>query len=305
MRKAGLDESPIGIKTAGRNINNLRYSDDTRTTLMAEGEEELKSLLMWVKEESAKVGLKFNIKKAKIMASCPFTSWQIDGEEMEVVTDFIFLGSKITTDGDCSQEIKRRLLLRRKAMANLDSILKSRGITLPTKVQPGPMDPPLLLDVKSRAVSISWQHPSKPNGIISHYNIYLNGQLHTTVPGITSKCTVHFLQPFTVYQFQVESCTSQGCSLSPVTLPVQTLPDAPEDIPVPELYSDTPTSVLISWQPPLHPNGLVENITIERRTKRTEQVSTVATLPFNYSKNYLDQSAALNPWKKYEYRILA
>uniref|UniRef100_A0A8D2ISK6 Usherin n=1 Tax=Varanus komodoensis TaxID=61221 RepID=A0A8D2ISK6_VARKO len=171
--------------------------------------------------------------------------------------------------------------------------------------KPGPMDPPLLLDVKSRAVSISWQHPSKPNGIISHYNIYLNGQLHTTVPGITSKCTVHFLQPFTVYQFQVESCTSQGCSLSPVTLPVQTLPDAPEDIPVPELYSDTPTSVLISWQPPLHPNGLVENITIERRTKRTEQVSTVATLPFNYSKNYLDQSAALNPWKKYEYRILA
>ncbi|KAF7245151.1 3-ketodihydrosphingosine reductase [Varanus komodoensis] len=133
MRKTGLDESPVGIKIAGRNINNLIYADDT--TLMAESEEELKSLLMWVKEESAKVGLKLNIKKTKIMASGPLTSWQIDGEEMEVVTDFIFLGSKITTDRDCSQEIKRRLLLGRKATANLDSILKSRDITLPTKVR--------------------------------------------------------------------------------------------------------------------------------------------------------------------------
>ncbi|KAF7249353.1 putative uncharacterized transposon-derived protein F52C9.6, partial [Varanus komodoensis] len=132
MRKVGLDESPVGIKFAGRNINNLRYADDT--TLMAESEEELKSLLMWVEEESAKVGLKLNIKKTKIMASGPLTSWKIDGEEMEVVTDFILLGSKITADGYCSQEIKRRLLLGRKAMANLDSILKSRDITLPTKV---------------------------------------------------------------------------------------------------------------------------------------------------------------------------
>ncbi|KAF7251836.1 LINE-1 retrotransposable element ORF2 protein [Varanus komodoensis] len=132
MRKAGLDESPVGIKIAGRNINNLRYADGT--TLMAESEEELKSLLMWLKE-SAKVGLKLNIKKTKIMASGPLTSWQIDGEEMEVVTDFIFLGSKITTDRDCSQEIKRCLLLGRKAMANLDSIVKSRDITLPTKVR--------------------------------------------------------------------------------------------------------------------------------------------------------------------------
>ncbi|KAF7239451.1 Craniofacial development protein 2 [Varanus komodoensis] len=133
MRKAELDESPVGIKIAGRNINNLRYADDT--TLMAEGEEELKSLLMRVKEESTKVGLKLNIKKTKIMSSGSLTSWQIDGEEMEVVTGFIFLGSKITTDGDCSQEIKRRLLLGRKAMANLDSILKSRAITLSTKVR--------------------------------------------------------------------------------------------------------------------------------------------------------------------------
>ncbi|KAF7236486.1 Werner syndrome ATP-dependent helicase [Varanus komodoensis] len=133
MRKMGLEESPVGIKIAGRNINDLRYTDGT--TLMAESEEELKSLFMRVKEESAKVDLKLNIKKTKIMASRTLTSWQIDGEEMEVVTDFIFLGSRITTDGDCSQEIKRCLLLRRKAMANLDSILKSRDITLPTKVR--------------------------------------------------------------------------------------------------------------------------------------------------------------------------
>ncbi|KAF7254598.1 Ankyrin repeat domain-containing protein 6 [Varanus komodoensis] len=132
MRKAGLDESQVGTKIAGRNSHNPRYADDT--TLMAESEEELKSLLMWVKEESTKVCLKLNIKKTKIMASGPLTSWQIDGEEMEEVTDFIFLGSKITADGDCSQEIKRRLLLGRKAMANLDSILKSRDITLPTKL---------------------------------------------------------------------------------------------------------------------------------------------------------------------------
>ncbi|KAF7248300.1 Craniofacial development protein 2 [Varanus komodoensis] len=132
MRKAGLDESPVGIKIAGRKLNNLRYADDT--TLMAESEEELKGLLMRVKEERAKVGLKLNIMKTKIMASGPITSWQIDGKEMEVETDFIFLDSKITADGDCSQEIKRHLLLGRKTMANLDSILKNRDITLPTNV---------------------------------------------------------------------------------------------------------------------------------------------------------------------------
>ena len=126
MRKAGQ----AGIKIAGRNINNLRYADDT--TLMAESEEELKSLLMKVKDESEKVGLKLNIQKTKIMASCPITSWQIDGETMETVGDFIFGGSKITADSDCSHEIKRRLLLGRKVMTNLDSILKSRDITLPT-----------------------------------------------------------------------------------------------------------------------------------------------------------------------------
>ncbi|XP_053139313.1 usherin [Hemicordylus capensis] len=171
--------------------------------------------------------------------------------------------------------------------------------------KPGPIDPPLLLDIKSRAATISWQHPLKSNGIITHYNIYQNGQLHTTIPGTRSKCTVHYLYPYTAYQFQVEGCTSKGCSLSPETPSIQTLPDAPEDIPAPELYSDTPTSVLISWQPPLQPNGIVENFTIERRVKGTEQISTVAFLPVNHSKNYLDQSAALSPWKKYEYRILA
>ena len=128
---AGLDEAQAGIKIAGRNINNLRYADDT--TLMAESEEELKSLLMKVKVKSEKVGLKLNIQKMKIMASGPITSWEIEGETVETVSDFIFGGSKITADGDCSHEIKRRLLLRRKVMTNLGSIFKSRDITLPTK----------------------------------------------------------------------------------------------------------------------------------------------------------------------------
>ena len=132
MRDAGLEEAQAGIKIAGRNINNLRYADDT--TLMVESEK-LKSLLMKVKEESEKVGLKLNIQKTKTMASSPITSWQIDGETVETVSDFIFGGSKITADGDCSHEIKRRLLLGRKVMTNLDSIFKSRDITLPTKVR--------------------------------------------------------------------------------------------------------------------------------------------------------------------------
>ena len=125
MRNAGLEKAQAGIKIARRNINNLRYADDT--TLMAESEEELKSLLMKVKEESKKVGLKFNLQKTKIIASGPITLWQIDGETVETVTDFIFLGSKLTADGDCSHEIKRRLLLGRKVMTNLDGILKSRS----------------------------------------------------------------------------------------------------------------------------------------------------------------------------------
>ena len=132
MRNAGLEEAEAGIKLAGRNINNLRYADDT--TLMTESEEERKCLLMKVKEESEKVGLKLSIQKT-IMASGPITSWEIDGETVEIVSEFIFGGSKITADGDCSHEIKRRLLLGRNVMTNLDSILKSRDITLPTKVR--------------------------------------------------------------------------------------------------------------------------------------------------------------------------
>ena len=133
MRNAGLEESQAGIKIAGRNINNLKYANDT--TLVAESEEELNSLLMKVKVESEKVGLKLNIQKMKIMASGPITSWQIDGETVETMADFIFWGCKITVDGDCSHEIKRHLLFGRKVMTNLDSIVKSRDITLPTKVR--------------------------------------------------------------------------------------------------------------------------------------------------------------------------
>ena len=132
MRNAGLEEAQVGIKIAGRNINNLRYADDT--TLMAESEEELKSPLMKVKVESEKVGLKLNIQKTKIMASGPITSWETGGETVETVADFIFGSSKLTADGDCSHDIKRSLLLGRKVMTNLDSIFKSRDITLPTKV---------------------------------------------------------------------------------------------------------------------------------------------------------------------------
>ena len=132
MRNTGLEEAQARIEIAGRNINNLRYADDT--TLMAESEEELKSLLMKVQEESDKAGLKLNIQKTKIIVSSLITSWEVDGETVETVSDFIFLGSKIPADGDCSHELKRRLLLGRKVMTNLDSILKSRDITLPTKV---------------------------------------------------------------------------------------------------------------------------------------------------------------------------
>ena len=133
MRNAGLEEAQTGLKIAGRNISNLRYADDT--TLMAESEGQLKSLLMQMKEESEKVGVELNIQKIKIMASGPITSWQIDGETVETVADFILWGSKITADGDCSHEMKRRLLLGRKVMTNLESIFKSRDITLPTKVR--------------------------------------------------------------------------------------------------------------------------------------------------------------------------
>ena len=143
MQNVGLDEAQAGIKIAGRNINNLRYADDT--TLMAESEEELKNFLMKVKEESEKIGLKLNIQKTKIMASVPITSWQIDGETIETLTDFIFLGSKITEGSDYRHEIKRCLLLGRKVMINLDNIFKSRDITLPTKVCPSSLVFPVVM----------------------------------------------------------------------------------------------------------------------------------------------------------------
>ena len=150
MENAGLDDAQAGIKITVRNINNLRYADDT--TLMAESEEELKGLLMKVKEESEKAGLKLDIQKTKIMASGPITSWQIDGQTRETVTDFIFLGSKITADGDCSHEIKRHLVLGRKAMTNLDNILKSKNITLLTKVHlvKAMVFPMVMYDVRAR-----------------------------------------------------------------------------------------------------------------------------------------------------------
>ncbi|OXB77922.1 UNVERIFIED_CONTAM: hypothetical protein H355_015208, partial [Colinus virginianus] len=170
--------------------------------------------------------------------------------------------------------------------------------------EPGPLDPPLLLNATSRAASITWQHPLKKNGIITHYNIYQNGELFATVSGASSNYTIEDLHPYTVYEFQVEGCTYKGCSLSPKTPAFRTLPDAPEGISAPELYSDTPTSVVISWQLPDRPNGLMENLTIERRVKGTKQISTVVTLPFSQSMSYVDQSTALSPWQKFEYRIL-
>ncbi|KAM9016840.1 usherin [Ara ararauna] len=170
--------------------------------------------------------------------------------------------------------------------------------------KPGHLDPPLVLNVTAKAASITWQHPLKPNGIVTHYNIYQNGQLYATVLGTRSDCIVEDLRPYTVYVFQVEGCTSKGCSLSPKTPEILTLPAAPEDIPAPQLYSDTPASVVISWQPPACPNGLVENVTVERRVKGTEQISTVVTLPLSQSMSYIDQSTALSPWQKFEYRVL-
>ena len=159
MRNVGLDEAQAGIKIAGRDINNLRHADDT--TLMAESEEELKSLLMKVKEESENIGLRLNIQKMKIMASGHITSWEIDGETVETVSDFIFLGSKITADGDCSHEIKRCLLLRRKVMTNLDSILKSRDITLPTKVRlvKAMVSPVVMKAMAPHSSTLAWKIP--------------------------------------------------------------------------------------------------------------------------------------------------
>ncbi|KAM4814939.1 usherin-like, partial [Thomomys bottae] len=170
--------------------------------------------------------------------------------------------------------------------------------------KPGPIDPPILLDVKSRTMSITWQRPLKSNGRISHYNLYLHGHLHQKTPGNVTRWTAVHLCPDTAYMFQVEACTSKGCSLSPESRTVWTLPGAPEGIPSPELFSDTPTSVIISWQPPTHPNGLVDNFTIERRVRGAEEVTTVVTLPRNHPMRFIDKAPVLSPWTKYEYRVL-
>lgn len=166
------------------------------------------------------------------------------------------------------------------------------------------MDPPILLAVDSRAMLVTWQRPLKPNGVLTHYNLYQRGQLLLRAPGNATTRTVARLRPHTAYAFQVEACTAKGCALSPPSRTVWTPPAAPEGIPRPELFSDTPTSVILSWQPPARPNGLVENVTLERRVQGEEEVTALVTLPGNGSTRYMDKTSALSPWTKYEYRVL-
>ncbi|XP_054432559.1 LOW QUALITY PROTEIN: usherin [Pteronotus mesoamericanus] len=173
-----------------------------------------------------------------------------------------------------------------------------------TEDRPGPVDPPILLDVKSRTMSVTWQPPLACNGVLTHYNVYQHGRLLLKASGNATRCTAAPLRPYTAYTFQVEACTLKGCSLSPESRAAWTLPEAPEGIPAPGLFSDTPTSVIISWQPPTHPNGWVERVTIERRGQGKEEVTTLATLPRNHSMRYIDKTSALSPWTKYEYRVL-
>ncbi|OWK08238.1 USH2A, partial [Cervus elaphus hippelaphus] len=170
--------------------------------------------------------------------------------------------------------------------------------------KPGPIDPPIILDKKSRMILVTWQHPLKCNGLITHYNIYQHGRLSLKTSGNVTNGTVTHLRPYTAYTFQVEACTSKGCSLSADSQTVWTLPDAPEGILSPELFSDTPTSVIISWQPPTHPNGLVENSAIQRRVQGKEAVTTLVTLPGSHPRRFIDKTSALSPWTKYEYRVL-
>ncbi|KAI4537068.1 hypothetical protein MG293_013271, partial [Ovis ammon polii] len=170
--------------------------------------------------------------------------------------------------------------------------------------KPGPVDPPVILDKKSRMMLVTWQHPLKCNGLITHYNIYQHGRLSLKTSGNVTNGTVTHLRPYTAYTFQVEACTSKGCSLSADSQTIWTLSDAPEGILSPELFSDTPTSVIISWQAPTHPNGLVENSTIQRRVQGKEAVTTLVTLPGSHPRRFIDKTSALSPWTKYEYRVL-
>nr|KAF6302646.1 hypothetical protein mPipKuh1_018529 [Pipistrellus kuhlii] len=171
-------------------------------------------------------------------------------------------------------------------------------------VGPGPVDPPMLLAVDSRAMLVTWQRPSKPNGVLTHYNMCQRGQLLLAAPGNATNRTVTGLRPHTAYAFQVEACTAQGCTRSPPSRAVWTPPAAPEGIPSPELFSDTPTSVILSWHPPAHPNGLVNNVTLQRRVPGEEGASVLVTLPGNGSTRYMDRTPALRPWTQYEYRVL-
>ncbi|KFO25414.1 Usherin [Fukomys damarensis] len=170
---------------------------------------------------------------------------------------------------------------------------------------PGPMEPPILQDVQSRTMSVTWNHPSKPNGVITHYNVYQRGRRLLRTSGNVTNCTVVHLQPNTAYTFQVEACSSQGCSLSPESRAAWTLPGPPGGILSQELFSDTATSVVISWQPPSRPSGSVEHFTIERREKGKEGAAILVTLPGNHSRSFIDKTPALSPWTKYEYRVLA
>ncbi|XP_056424309.1 usherin isoform X1 [Hyla sarda] len=171
--------------------------------------------------------------------------------------------------------------------------------------KPGSVDPPRLFQVKSRSITITWQHPTKPNGIISHYNIYQNGSLEMTVPGNISSHTFRDLSPYTIYLYGIEACTLAGCSLSEEPIVIETFPDAPSDVLPPDLQSDSPTSVLVRWRPPLHPNGVIESFSIERRLKDTEHVEIIVTVPGNHRMQYVDQANDINPWKTYEYRMIA
>lgn len=171
-------------------------------------------------------------------------------------------------------------------------------------IEPGPIDAPILLNVKARMMSIVWQQPAKCNGVITHYNIYQHGRLYLTASGNVTNCTVAHLHPHTAYQFQVEACTSRGCSKSPESQTVWTLPGTPEGIPSPELFSHSPTSVIVSWQPPTPPSVSIENFTIERRVKEKEEIRSLLTLPRSHAVKFLDNDPALRPWTQYEYRVL-
>ncbi|KAM5165253.1 usherin [Mantella aurantiaca] len=181
----------------------------------------------------------------------------------------------------------------------------SRWVNMSTEQdKPGPIDPPIPFNMESTSATLTWSKPLEPNGIITHFNIYQNGSLQAVVPGNSSWYTFQNLIPFTTYCYQLEACTSAGCSLSQESLSVMTPPDAPSEIPPLNLHSDTPTSVMIHWRPPLHPNGLVVNLRIERRLKGTDHVYTLVMLPGDHPMHYLDQTKGINPWETYEYRII-